>query len=189
MSISWRKVACVSGVAALTVYAAKRGLFGNNAQMKIEGVMDNAVTGIKTRAGKIVKEVSRIADSGKQLRKAARQGELETVKALVRAGVHVDSKNEKSGDTPLIKTVKAGHQDVAKFLIGEGADVNATNRRGKTALMRAAKYGHSPIVETLLAASADVNARTLKGKSAVSYAADKGHRTVVEILQQAGAAL
>ncbi len=68
---------------------------------------------------------------------AARQGELETVKALVEA--HADVNQRSAGDqaTAIIVATVNGNFDVAKYLLDHGADPNLTQDNGVTPLYAA----------------------------------------------------
>jgi ankyrin repeat protein len=48
----------------------------------------------------------------------------------------------------------AGNAEVAKLLIGSGADVNAADKRGGTALSLATHFGHAEVVRLLKQAGA-----------------------------------
>ncbi|SRR5258708_6365248 len=60
-------------------------------------------------------------------------------------------------NTPLIVAVSQGHYEIAKLLIGSGADVNAHEEAkiGNTAIREAAETGSPQLVELLLSAGAD----------------------------------
>ena len=64
---------------------------------------------------------------------AAREGHMESVKALVEAGADI---NEQSADkfTPLVEALANGHVDVAKYLVDKGANVNLASVSGLTPL-------------------------------------------------------
>jgi uncharacterized protein len=64
---------------------------------------------------------------------AAREGHMETVRALVESGANI---NLASADkfTPLVEAVANGHLDVAKYLLEHGADPNPPTSQGLTAL-------------------------------------------------------
>ena len=50
-------------------------------------------------------------------------------------GAHINKKSGPEGDTPLHRAVacfKMPHEELIKFLVGNGADVNATNKAGRT---------------------------------------------------------
>ena len=57
-----------------------------------------------------------------------------------------------------------------KFLLDNGADINAVNNRGKTALMYAIKSKNKDIAEFLLSHSADANIKDNSGNTALTYA-------------------
>ena len=87
-------------------------------------------------------------------------------------------------DSALIVAAGEGHLDVAKRLLQENADPNATVWYGKTALHEAARGGHLEVVERLLQANANVNATTSYGRTALELAAIGGHVDVIERLLQ-----
>ena len=62
-------------------------------------------------------------------------------------------------DKPLLlAVVEEGHEDVVKFLLDAGAEVEAKDRDGNTALLRALHFGRGTLAEQLVAGGADVNA-------------------------------
>jgi hypothetical protein len=124
---------------------------------------------------------------GKELRKAAGQGRLEDVAAHTGSGEDVDSRS-RSGKTPLMKAADNGNLNAAMYLVGEGADINASGGdSGKTPLMRAAKYGHWSMAKFFLDNGANVNARNKKGRTALYYARKKRQVEVAALLVGYGA--
>jgi ankyrin repeat protein len=104
-----------------------------------------------------------------------------------------------SGTTPLMMAVKTkmpeheaptGQEapsgkkatlDLAKFLIGKKADVNAKDKKGKTALFYA--LDNANMVEFLIAAGADVNIKDKMGKTPLEYVEnDRDGKLVKKIL-------
>lgn len=69
----------------------------------------------------------------------------EVVKGLVKAGADVNAANQ-AGDTPLLKALAYGSQDVARFLIKKGADYNHANNRGVTPAQLAVEKGYDTIL-------------------------------------------
>ena len=68
---------------------------------------------------------------------AARQGELETTKALLEAGANVNQRAIGDNSTPLLIATINGHFDLAKYLLEKGADPNAAEHNGVTPLYAA----------------------------------------------------
>jgi ankyrin repeat protein len=64
---------------------------------------------------------------------AAREGHIETVKALLAGGADI---NQVSADkfSPLVMAIANGHLDLAKYLVDQGADPNLASTSGLTAL-------------------------------------------------------
>ena len=86
-----------------------------------------------------------------QLHRAAQDGNLDEVARLVREGFEVNQFDDLSS-TPLHYAVEGGHYLVAKWLLENGADVNAyeQDKIGETALSLAAQGSYPGIAELLL---------------------------------------
>ena len=69
---------------------------------------------------------------------AARQGALDCVQLLVKAGADVNQASV-DGSSPLLVAVQNGYYDIASFLIERGADPNLANNKGWTPLYLAVK--------------------------------------------------
>ena len=82
------------------------------------------------------------------LRRAASAGWLETVKALIAAGVDIDA-GDPSDATALHWAAVNNRLEVVKYLVEQGADVNAEHDGGHTAKDVAAGEGHTEVVEYL----------------------------------------
>lgn len=88
------------------------------------------------------------------LLRAAREGNADTVKALLSAsGADVNATDE-LGSTALMEAARYGHDDVVRSLLEAGADIKARDREGKTALMLAVTGGHDDVVKVLKQAGA-----------------------------------
>jgi ankyrin repeat protein len=121
------------------------------------------------------------------LRNAARKGESEKVRDLLKSGVDVNAKNE-TGYTALMFAAMLGHAEVVDSLIEAGADVNAENEQQATALMSAVVGGNTEIVKALIHAGSDVNVASESGDTALTLAAKTGDGAeIVEVLRDAGA--
>jgi len=79
---------------------------------------------------------------------AACQGDLDTVKTLLRKRAKINAKNAK-GYTAMMMAAMKGHYKVVKFLIDSGGDVHTKQKDGKTALSYAVDRGHSEIADLL----------------------------------------
>ncbi|KKO97162.1 hypothetical protein THAR02_10737 [Trichoderma harzianum] len=109
----------------------------------------------------------------------------------------------------LLWAVRNGHENLVKWLLKRGANVNAKSEfgkitpsiirikaqrgasvqfdSGKTALLCAASQGHESMVRLLLENAADVMAKDNAGRTALSLAASNGHEAVVRLLLENGA--
>jgi ankyrin repeat protein len=88
------------------------------------------------------------------LLRAAREGNADTVKALLSAqGTDVNATDER-GSTALIEAARYGHDHVVRALLAAGANTKARDREGKTALMLAVAGGHDDVVRMLKQAGA-----------------------------------
>lgn len=103
-----------------------------------------------------------------QLLSAARAGNLELIKSLVKKGVIVNL-NSFNVKTALHWTAFFGHTETAKFLIENGAHINVRDQDGRTPLHSACLKGHVQMVELLITNEADFNATDNNGKTALYY--------------------
>jgi ankyrin repeat protein len=127
-----------------------------------------------------------VSDAERYLLAASREGDVEVVAGLVKAGTPVNGQNER-GFTPLILAAYHGHTEVARVLLAAGADACAGDSRGNTALMGAAFKGHADIVELLLQQPCAVNQSNGVGQTALMFASLFGRKEVAEKLRQHGA--
>jgi ankyrin repeat protein len=114
---------------------------------------------------------------------AALNGHVGIAKALRVKGAGVDG----SGWTPLIYAATGGHDDIVRWLLGEGADVNAASPNGTTALMMAVRENRYSTAILLIARGANVNHRNENGASALDWAKRANDQAMIERLKRAGA--
>ena len=142
---------------------------------------------------------------------AAKSGNLEVVRLFVAAGMSVNTATER-GVTALHFAAYNGHLSVVQYLVGAGADLEATGKgKGRmefhwtaggdhelvqslfdaltaasndrwTALHFAAQAGHLAVVEFLVGAGADLEATSNNRWTALHWAAIEGHLAVVKYL-------
>lgn len=121
------------------------------------------------------------------LLEAARQGELEKAKALLKDEPGLIFSNDNTGRTPLSWAASNGHTGMVELLLAYKAEVNVKTTEGYTPLYWAAASGHKEVVELLLAHHADVNTKDKNGWTPLHMAAMFGRRAVVESLLANGA--
>jgi ankyrin repeat protein len=107
---------------------------------------------------------------------AAREGHMETVRALVEGGADVNVVSAGDKFSPTVEAITNGHLDLAKYLLDHGADPNLANISGLTALYATVdvqwaphawfpqpstdqeKTGYLDLMKQLIAKGANVNA-------------------------------
>ena len=101
-----------------------------------------------------------------ELREAASKGDVEGVRALLRAGADCDDNLADEDESTALMWASGtptSHRDVVELLVGTGANVNQAteggrlSETGRTALMFASENGHRDVVDALVGAGADVN--------------------------------
>ena len=84
-----------------------------------------------------------------EIHEAAKAGDLEKVRTLLRANPDLVFSKDDDGETPLTLAAYEGHKDMVEFLLVHKAEVNAEDIKGQTPLHQAAKYGHKDVVKLL----------------------------------------
>ncbi|MHC4243394.1 MAG: ankyrin repeat domain-containing protein [Planctomycetota bacterium] len=95
----------------------------------------------------------------KPLLKAAKDGDISSVKSLISNGANVNIADWQS-KTPLHHAIEAGHLEIVGLLLAKGAWVNAKDAWNcETPLHTAARLCRKDILQLLLSNGADVNAK------------------------------
>ncbi len=117
---------------------------------------------------------------------SADNGNIEAVKQHLAAGTDVNVKDaDMGGWTPLHYAAAQGHKEIAKLLIAEGANLNATDYIGTRPLHMAA-YMKSDVAELLIANGADVNAKDNVGETPLDSAILGKRTTSADLLRKHG---
>ncbi|PPT08243.1 hypothetical protein CKA32_005723 [Geitlerinema sp. FC II] len=125
--------------------------------------------------------------------KAAKDGKLGEIEALIDTGTPVDRIVPQYG-TALLQAVKNGHREIVATLLEEGANPNIVgeNRYHDIPLIEAAEKGFIDIVRLLLDAGANPHMTTSdseeewEGETATDRAQMKGHWEIVKLLREKG---
>ena len=101
---------------------------------------------------------------------AARNGDVETARALLEAGADVNDAAA-AGTSALVVAAHSGHGPLATWLLDNGADPNAADA-GYTALHAAVLRSEAALAEALLERGADVDAVVEQGTPGRRFSAD-----------------
>jgi hypothetical protein len=113
---------------------------------------------------------------------AAASGNQRLVAHLLRKGYDVNYEDS-GGVTPLSGASVEGHNEMVRFLISKGAQVNRKSRLiGETPLMAAAEMGKLETTTVLLDNGADPCATDNEGHTAAGLAKKYGHGDIAEYL-------
>ena len=115
---------------------------------------------------------------------AATDGNLRRMQLLNLAGVSVNSRDGRGA--PLLLAASEGRLNAVRYLLDQGADLNALDSAGNTALTEATYYGHVSVVKELLLRGANINPRSGAG-TPLDVALSKNNDTVADLLKHYGA--
>ena len=105
------------------------------------------------------------------------------MRLLHMAGANVNTRDKCC--MPLFLAAGEGRLDVVRYLLDQGADVNAREQQGRTALTEAAFYGRLSVIKELLLRGADVNA-IADETTALDIAIKSNHTGMIELLKHYG---
>ena len=106
------------------------------------------------------------------------------MRLLQMAGVSVNSHG--SCCSPLFLAAGEGRLDAVRYLLDQGADVNAREYGGRTALTEAAFSGNASVIKELLLRGADLNAISDAG-TPLDVAIKTNHAPAIDLLKHYGA--
>ena len=116
--------------------------------------------------------------------RAAADGNVRSLRLLQMAGASVNSQGDCCA--PLLLAAGEGRLDAVRYLLDQGADVNARDERGRSALTEAAFNGNPSVMKELILRGADLNALSDEG-TALDIAINTKHPDAVELLKHYGA--
>jgi ankyrin repeat protein len=118
---------------------------------------------------------------------AARTGDREAVRALLKQGMDVNAA-QGDGMTALHWAARLGDVELAQMLLYAGANVKAMTRLGSyTPLLMAAQIGNAQMLQTLIKAGGDAKAATNNGTTPLMLSAASGSSDAVRVLLENGA--
>jgi ankyrin repeat protein len=114
---------------------------------------------------------------------AVQNSNLQNVKELINGGIDVNTKEVDLGNTPLHHAATHNaNVDILKYLLSQGAKVNAKDNAGSTPLHHAAKNNTNvDILKYLVSQGTDVNEKDKDGFTSLHFAAR--HNANVEIVK------
>lgn len=125
----------------------------------------------------------RSQSSGGDIHQAAKDGDLEKVKALLKDHPNLVFTKDSDGRTALHFASYYGHNDVVELLLTNKAEIDAKDDNGRTALHYASATGHKNTAELLLANGAELDLKdTENGDTPLHLAAIGDHKDVVILL-------
>jgi ankyrin repeat protein len=134
-------------------------------------VMVNLLPSVKARRQRLFAE-------------AAVDGDVGRMRLLHFAGANINARGNCC--MPLFLAAGEGKIAVVRYLLDEGADVNAREKFGDTALIEATYNGHANVVKELLFRGAEINAIGHDG-TALDIAIARKYAVIADLLRHQGA--
>ncbi|RMJ19694.1 hypothetical protein CDV36_000691 [Fusarium kuroshium] len=121
---------------------------------------------------------------------ASENGHLAIMKLLLERGVPLELDATNGGpQSALVEASNRGDEAMVRFLVQQGARLEAPDAEGRTALTEASNRGHEAIVRFLVHQGAKLEAPGGGGRTALIEASNRGDGAMVRFLVQQGARL
>lgn len=129
----------------------------------------------------------RIERFGRPLNVAILRSDIETVCKLVSLDSPLNFRNSQTGATPLFYASWFNYDEIAEYLIENGANVNINTRqrgifKGYSPLHLYAEKGDIEMTKLLLSKGANVNHKSLRGWTPLICATNRGRQEIVKLL-------
>ncbi len=109
---------------------------------------------------------------------------IEAIEILLEYGVDINQLDE-DGLSAIDVAIKFKREDIVKFCIKKGIDINKTARKsGINPLILASCFNNVSMVELLLENGADINSKDNSGMSAKDYAKKLGQKKILTFLEK-----
>ena len=122
----------------------------------------------------------------KKLYEGVMDGDIKLVKSAISKGADINTMYDEGKNSALMLALERNQNEIAKYLVSKGTDVNAKNS-GWTCLMIAAFFGNEEIVKLLLSKGADMAVKNYANETALSWAEKNSHPKIAELLKKHGA--
>jgi hypothetical protein len=116
----------------------------------------------------------------------ARKGTLEQAKQIYKENPKAFFVINDDGYSPMVLACYRANNEVAKFLIENGSDINGNSKMG-TPLMAAIFKGNNEIAKLLIEKNANIHTADANGTTAIIYASNFKNYEIVHLLILAGA--
>jgi ankyrin repeat protein len=129
-------------------------------------------------------------EGAKEIIKAAKQGSIEALRALISHNPALVGATEADGSTPLHCAAWRGFPDACEVLLSGGADVNALStgeHYGGTPLHAAAHGNQKEVVAVLIRHGADINALSSNGRKPLDETEYHKATAAAKLLREHGA--
>jgi ankyrin repeat protein len=111
---------------------------------------------------------------------------IDFIKLLLKYGLDINEQRGPFQLSVLLGVVKNEDDQLIRFALEHGADVNLADKYGISPYMIAASKGNLRIIKLLEERGANIHAKTTQGLNAVMFAAEQGHFEVLEHLLSKG---